>query len=70
MPTERLVTALSTLAAAAFVLLPSVNRINNQINSIAYFEPFFMGVSDNLQDEIGEAKVDMTFATEEEEKLL
>ncbi len=68
-PTEIMVTALSTLAAAAFVLLPCVNRINNQINSIAYFEPFFMGVSDNLQDEIGEAKVDMTFATEEEEKL-
>lgn len=68
-PTERLVAALSTLAAAAFVLLPCVNRINNQINSIAYFEPFFMGVSDNLQDEIGEDKVDMTFATEEAEKL-
>ena len=60
---------LSTVAAAAFVLLPCVNRINNQINSIAYFEPFFMGVSDNLQDEITGDKVDMTFATEEEEKL-
>lgn len=59
----------STLAAAAFILLPSVNRINNQINSIAYFEPFFMGVSDNLQDEISGEKVDMTFATDEEEKL-
>lgn len=60
---------LSTLAAAAFVLLPCVNRINNQINSIAYFEPFFMGVSDNLQDEITGEKVDMSFAAEEEEKL-
>lgn len=60
---------LSTLAAAAFVLLPCVNRINNQINSIAYFEPFFMGVSDNLQDEISGEKVDMSFAAEEEEKL-
>ncbi len=59
----------STLAAAAFVLLPCVNRINNQINSIAYFEPFFMGVSDNLQDEITGEKVDMSFATDEEEKL-
>ena len=60
---------LSTLAAAAFVLLPCVNRINNHINSIAYFETFFMGVSDNLQDEISGEKVDMSFAAEEEEKL-
>lgn len=67
--TENMMTVLSTLAAAAFVLLPCVNRINNQINSIAYFEPFFMGVSDNLQDEISADKVDMTFATEEAEKL-
>lgn len=69
MHTEELVTAMATLAAAAIVLLPAVNRINNQINSIAYFEPFFMGVSDNLQDEIQGDKVDLSFATEEEEKL-
>ena len=67
--TENMLEVLSTLAAAAFVLLPAVNRINNQINSIAYFEPFFMGVSDNLQEEIGEKNVDMSFATDEEEKL-
>lgn len=66
---ENTLEVLSTLAAAAFVLLPAVNRINNQINSIAYFEPFFMGVSDNLQDEIRDSRVDMTFAAEEEEKL-
>lgn len=68
-PTEEMLEVFATLAAAAFVLLPSVNRINNQINSIAYFEPFFMGVSDNLQDEINGEKVDMSFATDEEEKL-
>lgn len=68
-PTENMLAVFSTLAAAAFVLLPCVNRINNQINSIAYFEPFFMGVSDNLQDEIGDEKVDMSFATDEDEKL-
>lgn len=67
--TDNMLEVLSTLAAAAFVLLPAVNRINNQINSIAYFEPFFMGVSDNLQDEIGEENVDMSFATDESEKL-
>lgn len=67
--TENMLTVFSTIAAAAFVLLPCVNRINNQINSIAYFEPFFMGVSDNLQDEIGDKKVDMSFATDSDEKL-
>ena len=60
---------LTTLGAAAIVLLPCVNRINNQINSIAYFEPFFMGVSDNLQDEINGDNVDISFATDEDEKL-
>lgn len=66
---ENMLEVLSTLAAAAFVLLPAVNRINNQINSIAYFEPFFMGVSDNLKDEIADEKVDMSFAADEVEKL-
>lgn len=37
---------------AAMRLLPSANRINNYLTQISYFEPFFMGVSDNLQDEI------------------
>lgn len=69
-PTASMLDMFTTLAAAAFVLLPCVNRINNQMNSIAYFEPFFLGVSDNLQDEITKDKVDMSFATEEEEKLI
>ena len=64
--TENMLEVLSTLAAAAFVLLPAVNRINNQINSIAYFEPFFMGVSDHLQEEIEDDRVDMSFAAEAE----
>ena len=60
---------LTAFAAAALVLLPCVNRINNQINNISYFEPFFMGVTDNLQDEISGEKTDMTFAAEVREKL-
>lgn len=67
--TQNMLDIFTTLAAAAFILLPCVNRINNQINSIAYFEPFFMGVSDNLQDEISGEKTDLSFATDEEEKL-
>ena len=41
-----------TFAVAAMRLLPSANRINNYLTQISYFEPFFMGVSDNLQEEI------------------
>ena len=57
---DRMMQTLTAFAAAALVLLPCVNRINNQINNITYFEPFFMGVSDNLQDEISGSKTDMT----------
>lgn len=67
--TETMITTLTAFAAAALVLLPCVNRINNQINNISYFEPFFLGVSDNLQDEISGKNTDMTFAEESDEKL-
>lgn len=66
---EDMLTTLTAFAAAALVLLPCVNRVNNQINNISYFEPFFMGVSDNLQDEISSQKVDMSYATDHDEKL-
>ena len=48
---------LTMLAVAAMRLIPSANRINNYLTSIAYFEPFFMGVSDNLQEEIHDGSV-------------
>ncbi len=67
--TDDMITTLTAFAAAALVLLPCVNRVNNQINNISYFEPFFLGVSDNLQDEISGEKTDMTFATDHDEKL-
>ncbi len=67
--TENMLEMISTLGAAAFVLLPAVNRINNQILAITYCKPPFMGVSDNLQEEIQDNKVDMSFATDVEEKL-
>lgn len=43
---------IAAFGVAAMRLLPSANRINNYLTQISYFEPFFMGVSDNLQDEI------------------
>lgn len=56
-------------AVAATKLMPSANKINNQINTISYLEPFLMNVSDNLQDEISNKNVDMSFATENEPAL-
>ena len=45
---------LAVFAFAAMRLIPSANRMNNHLNNISYFEPFFMGVSDHLQDEIND----------------
>ncbi|MBQ9991323.1 MAG: ABC transporter ATP-binding protein [Lachnospiraceae bacterium] len=49
---EDITAQLTAFAAAAMRLIPSANRINNYLTSISYFEPFFMGVSDHLQEEI------------------
>lgn len=51
------------LAVVATRLVPCANRINNHLNSIAYFEPFFMGVSDNLQEEIRDENIDYSSET-------
>ena len=48
----------TALGVAAMRLIPSANRINNYLTSISYFEPFFMGVSDNLQEEIRDKSID------------
>ncbi len=53
----QLLPQLTVLAAAAARLLPSANRINNYLTSIAYFEPFLMNVSDNLQTEIHDGSI-------------
>ncbi len=53
-----IVPQLGLLAVAAMRLIPCANRINNHLTSISYFEPFFMGVSDNLQEEIRDANID------------
>ena len=52
-----LVPQLSVFAAAASRLLPSANRINNYLTSVAYFEPFLDNVSDNLQEEIHDKNI-------------
>ena len=60
---------LSAFSVAAIRLMPCANRINNQLPSIAFYQPFFMGVSDNLQDEISGKNTDMSFAKETDKKL-
>ena len=54
---------ITLLAIAAMRLIPCDNRINNHLTSIAYFEPFFMGVSDNLQEEIRDESIDYSEET-------
>ena len=52
-----IVPQVTALGVAAMRLIPSANRINNYLTSISYFEPFFMGVSDNLQEEIRDESI-------------
>lgn len=55
---EDIITQITLLAVAAMRLIPCANRMNNYLTSISYFEPFFMGVSDNLQEEIRDESID------------
>ncbi|MCR5250244.1 MAG: ABC transporter ATP-binding protein/permease [Lachnospiraceae bacterium] len=57
--TSSMMAIIGAFGLAVMRLMPSANRINNQLNNIAYFEPFLMGVSDSLQDEISGEKTDM-----------
>ena len=60
---EEIMPQLTLLAMVAMRLIPCANRINNHLTSIAYFEPFFMGVSDNLQEEIRDESIDYNAET-------
>ena len=55
---EEIMPQIGLLAVAAMRLIPCANRINNHLTSISYFEPFLMGVSDNLQQEIRDENID------------
>lgn len=66
------VSMMSTIAAfglAIVRLMPCANRINNQVNNIAYFEPAFMGVADNLKAEIDAKNVGLEEFEPADEKL-
>lgn len=61
---------LTTFGLAAMRLIPSANRMNNHLNNISYFEPFFMGVSDHLQEEINDSTINYEEKTYERKKLV
>ena len=64
-----MVATIGVFGLAAVRLIPSANRINNQLTNMAYFEPFLMNVSDNLQDEISEDAIKAEFAKPDQQKL-
>ena len=68
-PLESLVTTLTVFAMAVVRLMPCATRINTYLNNISYFEPFLMGVSDNLQDVINHPNLKIAFADETQKKM-
>ncbi|MBR3807964.1 MAG: ABC transporter ATP-binding protein [Lachnospiraceae bacterium] len=68
-PLSDLVTTLTVFAAAVVRLMPCATRINTYLNNISYFEPFLMGVSDNLQDEINHPDLKREFAKDDQKKM-
>lgn len=68
-PLAELVPTLTVFAAAVVRLMPCATRMNTYMNNIAYFEPFLMGVSDNLQEEISHPGLQNGFEGENREKM-
>ncbi len=68
-PLADLITTLTVFAMAVVRLMPCATRINTYMNNISYFEPFLMGVSDNLQDEINHPDLKIEFAKEDQKKM-
>lgn len=64
-----MIPSISAFAMAAVRLMPSASRINNQLTQISFCEPFFLNVSDNLLEETAEDKIDLSYATDGDEKL-
>lgn len=64
-----MVPVLTAFAMAAIRLMPSASRINNQMTSMAFNEPFFFNVSDNLVEETSGTNIDLSYAVDAEDKL-
>lgn len=63
------VSVFAAFGIAAMRLMPAASRINNQMTSMAFNEPFFFNVSDNLVEETSEDNTDLSFAVDAKEKL-
>ncbi len=61
---------MALLALAIARLMPCANRINNHLTSLAYFEPFFLGVSDSLQEDIHSETANSEFDTWETAEIM
>lgn len=61
---------LTLLALVAMRLIPCVNRMNNYMTSIVYFEPFLMAVGDNLQEEIRDKNINYDEETYEIKRVV
>jgi ABC-type multidrug transport system fused ATPase/permease subunit len=64
-----MVSLFAAFGIAAMRLLPAASRINNQMTSMAFNEPFFFNVSDNLVDETSDKNTDISYAVVAKEKL-
>jgi ABC-type multidrug transport system fused ATPase/permease subunit len=64
-----MVSLFAAFGIAAMRLLPAASRINNQLTSMAFNEPFFFNVSDNLVEETSEENTDISYAVAPNEKL-
>lgn len=64
-----MVSLFAAFGIAAMRLLPAASRINNQLTSMAFNEPFFFNVSDNLVEETDEVHTDISYAVVAREKL-
>ncbi len=64
-----MVSLFAAFGIAAMRLLPAASRINNQMTSMAFNEPFFFNVSDNLVEETNAENTDISYAVAAKEKL-
>jgi ABC-type multidrug transport system fused ATPase/permease subunit len=64
-----MVSLFAAFGIAAMRLLPAASRINNQMTSMAFNEPFFFNVSDNLIEETNDENTDISYAVAAKEKL-
>lgn len=66
---DTMTSVIAIFAIAAMRLMPCANRINNYLTSLAYYEPFLMGVSDSLKDEANKKESTSGFAKADEPKF-